>query len=91
MFKYTLDNKRYHTLNYHFKTKFNSIHLMLFILVATYYLQYMKINTYLQYTPNIIHFTKSLMMDIKPSPRFFYYKQCFSGDSYLQVHKHEFL
>lgn len=24
MFKYTLDNKRYHTLNYHFKTKFNS-------------------------------------------------------------------
>lgn len=24
MFKYTLDNKRYHTLNYHFKTKYNS-------------------------------------------------------------------
>ena len=24
MFKYTLDNKRYHTLNYHFKNKFNS-------------------------------------------------------------------
>lgn len=24
MFKYSLDNKRYHTLNYHFKTKFNS-------------------------------------------------------------------
>jgi hypothetical protein len=24
MFKYTLDNKRYHTLNYHFKTNFNS-------------------------------------------------------------------
>ena len=23
MFKYTLDNKRYHTLNYHFKNKFN--------------------------------------------------------------------
>ena len=23
MFKYTLDNKRYHTLNYHYKTKFN--------------------------------------------------------------------
>ncbi len=23
MFKYTLDNKRYHTLNYHFKTKYN--------------------------------------------------------------------
>ena len=23
MFKYTLDNKRYHTLNYHLKTKFN--------------------------------------------------------------------
>lgn len=24
MFKYTLDNKRYHTLNYYYKTKFNS-------------------------------------------------------------------
>ena len=24
MFKYTLDNKRYHTLNYFYKTKFNS-------------------------------------------------------------------
>ncbi len=24
MFKYTLDNKRYHTLNYHMKTKYNS-------------------------------------------------------------------
>ena len=23
MFKYTLDNKRYHTLNYHYKTKYN--------------------------------------------------------------------
>ena len=22
MFKYTLDNKRYHTLNYHYKTKY---------------------------------------------------------------------
>lgn len=24
MFKYTLDNKRYHTLNYYYRTKFNS-------------------------------------------------------------------
>ena len=24
MFKYSLDNKRYHTLNYFFKKKFNS-------------------------------------------------------------------
>ena len=24
MFKYTLDNKRYHTLNYHVKTKYNT-------------------------------------------------------------------
>ena len=24
MFKYTLDNKRYHTLNYYYKTKFHN-------------------------------------------------------------------
>ena len=24
MFKYSLDNKRYHTLNYHYKTKFKT-------------------------------------------------------------------
>ena len=24
MFKYTLDNKRYHTLNYFYRTKFNN-------------------------------------------------------------------
>lgn len=39
MFKYTLDNKRYHTLNYYLKNKFNDkvikISLMVILLVLT--------------------------------------------------------
>ena len=37
MFKYTLDNKRYHTLNYYLKNKFNDkvIKIMVILLVLT--------------------------------------------------------